>query len=72
MILSDYYDSVGNALEFLIAFGSILGLLGLVFGFFMVIWGGKRAKTAAFGIIIFSFLMVSICGLQTGIKYFRL
>ncbi len=72
MVLLDYFDSMGNAIEYLIALGSILGLLGLVFGFFMMIMGKGKARTAAFGIIIFSFIMVSICGLQTGIRYFRI
>ena len=72
MVLLDYFDSMGNAIEYLFALGSILGLLGLVFGFFLVIWGGKRAKQAALGIIIFSFIIVNICGLQTGIRYFRI
>ena len=72
MILSDYFDSMTNAVEFLMAIGSILGLLGLIFGFFLIVWGGKRAKQAAFGILVFSFIIVGICGYQRGIRYFRI
>ena len=72
MVLFDYYDSIGDAIEYLMALGSVLGMLGLIFGFFLMVMGSKKSKGAAFGIIIFSFIVVSICGLETGIKYFRL
>ena len=65
----DYFASVLEGIEFLIAIGSVLGLLGLLLG--LLIWAvGNREK--AVKLIIFSLVLIAICGLHTGTKYFRI
>jgi MFS family permease len=72
MLFSDYFDSVENAIQYLIAVGSLVGILGFVYGLIMFRWGSKRMRTASFGIIAVSLLLLGVCGVQTGIKYFRI
>ena len=72
MVIFDYFDDLGTGMEFLIALGSILGMLGLVVGFIVFIWGGGRLKKQMLGIIIFSIALLAICGLDTGVNYFHI
>lgn len=72
MVIFDYFDDIGSSVEFLIALGSILGMLGLVVGFIVFIWGGGRMKKHMIGVIIFSIALLAICGLDTGVKYFNI
>ncbi|MFX0058437.1 MAG: hypothetical protein ACFE85_10905 [Candidatus Hodarchaeota archaeon] len=70
MVVFDYFSSMGNAVEFLLALGSIVGLLGIVIGFIFLIWGSDRMRGKIVGVIIVSILLLTFCGLNTGIKYF--
>jgi ABC-type xylose transport system permease subunit len=72
MVMFDYFESVLDGVEFLIAVGSILGLLGLILGFIFIIWGGPRIRYKMFGVIVASFVLLGVCGLSTGFKYFRI
>ena len=72
MVVFDYFDNLLDGFEFLIALGSILGLLGLIVGLIFIIWGGGRYKYKMAGVVIASFILLAICGFDTGIKYFRL
>ncbi|MBY9018892.1 MAG: hypothetical protein KGD66_08680 [Candidatus Lokiarchaeota archaeon] len=72
MVIFDYFDDLGTGMEFLIALGSILGMLGLVVGFIVFIWGGGRLKKQMLGVIIFSIALLAICGLDTGVNYFHI
>ena len=72
MVIFDYVDDLGSGMEFLIALGSILGMLGLVVGFIVFIWGGGRLKKQMLGVIIFSIALLAICGLDTGVNYFHI
>jgi len=40
MVVFDYFEDVLGGIEYLIAFGSIMGLLGLIIGMILLIWGG--------------------------------
>jgi hypothetical protein len=68
MGLMDYLWGI----EFLIAVGSIMGLLGLVLGIIFFLVGGPRTRMKMIRVILISIILVSICGLYTGKKYFRL
>lgn len=68
----DYFESVLEGVEFLIAVGSILGLLGIILGFIFIIWGGPRIRYKMFGVIVTSFVLLGVCGFSTGFKYFRI
>lgn len=72
MVMFDYFEDVLEGFEFLIAFGSLLGLVGLIVGLIFVIWGGSRLRYKMMGVTIVSVLLLVICGFSTGIKYFRL
>ena len=72
MVVFDYFESVLEGIEYLIALGSILGLLGLIIGMFLLIWGGQRYRYKMIGVIVASFILLGVCGLSTGIKYFRI
>jgi len=72
MVVFDYFEEVLEGIEYLIALGSILGLLGLVIGMFFLIWGGQRYRDKMIGVIIASIALLAMCGLNTGIKYFNI
>jgi len=72
MVGFDYFEEVLGGIEFLIAVGSILGLLGLIIGMILLIWGGQRYRYKMIGVIVASIVLLAVCGLNTGIKYFRI
>jgi len=72
MVVFDYFEEVLEGIEYLIALGSIMGLLGLIIGMILLIWGGQRYRYKMIGVIVASFVLLAVCGLNTGIKYFRI
>jgi len=72
MVVFDYFEEVLGGIEYFIALGSIMGLLGFLIGMIFLIWGGQRYRTKMIGVIIASFVLLAVCGLNTGIKYFRI
>lgn len=70
--MSDYTNSMADGIQYLVAMGSIIGLLGLIAGFLILLMGGKRRTNAGLQLLIISFILVAVCGLDTGIKYFRI
>ena len=72
MVVFDYFEDVLEGIEYLIAVGSILGLLGLVIGMLFLIWGGQRYRDKMIGVIIASIALLAMCGVNTGIKYFNI
>ncbi len=70
---SDYFEKIGEGIEFLLALGSIIGLLGIVLGLIFFIVGGSKYRGKMLGVIVVSIILVCICGgYQMGIKYFRI
>ena len=72
MVVFDYFEEVLEGIEYLIAVGSIIGLLGFIIGMLFLIWGGQRYRSKMTGVIVASFVLLAVCGLNTGIKYFRI
>jgi len=72
MVMFDYFGDVIGAFEFLIAFGSLVGLVGFIIGLIFSIAGSSRLRYKMIGLTVVSFLLLAICGFSTGIKYFRL
>ena len=70
MMFSDYFTKFLEGIEFLRAFGSIMGFLGLVLGILMLLVG--EGKNKAYKLIVVSIVLIAICGLYTGVKYFRI
>ena len=58
-------------IEFLIALGSIMGVLGFIIGLIFFIFGG-RMRYKMTGVMIVSIILLAICGLSTGFNYFRI
>ena len=72
MVVFNYFEDVLEGFEYLIALGSIVGLLGFMLGIIFLIWGGQRYRNKMLGVIIASIVLLAVCGLDTGIKYFRI
>ncbi len=68
----DYLSEVTDGFEFLIAFLSLIGFIGILVGFAILFIGGRFNRGAAIKVIIVSMIMVGITGMYTGIKYFRI
>ncbi len=71
-MMFDYFDGIAEAIEFLIALGSIIGMLGLIVGILGWLTLGQFQRHKMLGVIIASLILLTICGLHTGIKYFRI
>ena len=72
MLFEDYFSKFGEGIEFLVALGSILGLLGLIVGLLGAMTMSSRMKAKFYGLILVSIILLSVCGLHTGTKYFRI
>ena len=72
MPLLDFFESFTDGIEFLIALGSIIGLLGLIVGFIFIVWGGSRMRGRMIGVMVVSFILLAVCGFNTGLYYFRI
>ncbi|MBD3212366.1 MAG: hypothetical protein GF311_07145 [Candidatus Lokiarchaeota archaeon] len=72
MLFQDYFDAISEGIQFLVAFGSIMGLLGLIVGIigFLILPNFKRYKLGV--VIIGSLILLGICGFDTGLKYFHI
>jgi hypothetical protein len=68
MGLIDY----SGGIKFVIALGSIVGLLGLVLGLILFIIGGPRIRARMIRLLITSIALIIICGLYTGKKFFHI
>jgi len=71
MMLVGYFDSVREGVRFLIAVGSVLGLLGFLVSCCLIA-SSHKTKSKYYGLLIFSVILIAICGLFYGIKYFRI
>lgn len=71
MVILNYFEGLEAGIEFLIALGSIIGVLGLVIGIIGLITDLGYRKTMI-EIIIISIILIGICGIQTGIRYFSI
>ena len=72
MVMFDYFEDILEGFEFLIAFGSLMGLIGFIVGLIFVVWGSSRLRYKMIGVTVVSLLLLAICGFSTGIKYFRI
>lgn len=72
MNIEEYVSMVIDGFEFLIALGSLVGLLGLIVGIALLLLGGHYSRKTAIEIIIVSVILTCLCGLYTGVKYFHI
>lgn len=71
MIL-DFFDVVGEGVEFLIALGSMIGFLGFVVGLLGWLFLGQFQRHKMIGVIVVSIILLGVCGTFTGLKYFHI
>lgn len=72
MVLFDYVEDLLEGFEYLIALGSLIGIAGFILGLIFVIWGGSRLRYKMVGVVIASIILLAVCGVDTGFKYFRI
>ena len=70
--MSGYLPSVGEGLEFIIAFGSLLGILALAVGLMILLLGGGRARSTAVKAVVIGFVLVCVCGFERGLYFFQI
>ena len=71
-MLLDFFDVVGESIEFLIALGSIIGFLGFIVGLLGWLFLGQFQRHKMIGVIVVSIILLSVCGTFTGLKYFHI
>ncbi|UCC19013.1 MAG: hypothetical protein JSV62_13035 [Promethearchaeota archaeon] len=71
-MIFDYFDGLTEAVEFLVALGSIVGMLGLIVGILGWLVLGQFQRHKMVPVIIVSIILLTVCGVHTGIKYFRI
>jgi len=71
-MLFDYFDQVADGIEFLLALGSIIGLLGLIVGILGWLFLGKFQRHKMIGVVVVSLILLTLCGINTGLRYFRI
>ena len=72
IMIFDFFDVIGEAITFLIALGSILGFLMFIVGIMGWLFLGQFQRHKMIGVIIVSIILLSVCGLSTGLKYFHI
>ncbi len=68
----DYFDQIGEAIKFLLALGSIIGLLGLIIGILGWLFLGQFQRHKMIGVVVVSIILLTVCGINTGLRYFRI
>lgn len=71
-MIFDYFDVFEESIEFLMALGSIVGMLGFIVGLLGWIFLGQFKRHKMVGVIIVSIILMAVCGLNTGMVYFRI
>jgi len=65
MVLFDYFEDMLEGFEYLIALGSLIGIVGLIVGLILVIWGGSRLRYKMLGVVVMSIVLLAVCGVIT-------
>lgn len=68
----DYFEQMGDAVEYLVALGSLMGVLGLIIGIIGFISLGQFNRQKMIGVIVVSIMLLVVCGATTGFKYFHI
>lgn len=71
--MHQYFYLVGEAVQYLIAFASLMAFLGLILGIMFMIFGSSRYRGSYGKVIMLSIIVLALTGgLYTGIRYFRI
>ena len=71
-MIFDYLEDFAEIIEFLLALGSIVGMLGLIIGLIGWLLLGQFQRQKMIGLMIVSVILLMVCGVNTGIRYFRI
>ncbi|MFX1320799.1 MAG: hypothetical protein ACFFAQ_04055 [Promethearchaeota archaeon] len=71
-MIFDYFDGIEEAIQFLLALGSAIGLLGLIVGILGWMFLGQFNRQKMIGVLVASVILLAVCGVYTGIEYFHL
>ncbi len=71
-MIFDYFDGLAGSLEFFMALGSIIGMLGLIIGILGWLFLGSFQRHKMIKVIVISIILLAVCGLNTGMQYFRI
>ncbi|MFW9821598.1 MAG: hypothetical protein ACFFE4_01600 [Candidatus Thorarchaeota archaeon] len=66
------FDILGEGVEFLLALGSVIGVLGFIVGIIGWLTLGQFNKRKMISVIFFSIVLLAVCGTYTGFKYFHI
>ncbi len=69
-MIFNYLEDIGEIIEFLLALGSIIGMLGLVIGLLGWLFLGQFQRKKVIGLMIVSVILLAVCGVNTGMIYF--
>lgn len=71
-MIFNYFDGFEETMEFLMALGSIIGMLGLIFGLLGWLFLGPFQRHKMIKVVVISIILLGVCGLNTGMRYFRI
>ena len=71
-MLLNYFDGMGEAVEYLVAVGSLIGVLALVVGIIGFISLGKHSRHRMIPVVVVAIILLAVCGPSTGFKYFHI
>jgi len=72
MNFDGYFDKIFEGIEFLMAIGSIMGLLGLIIGILGMLTLPRYKRHNMYFVLGISIVLLAVCGFQTGLRYFRI
>ena len=72
MNVETYFAKVLEGIEFIVALGSLIGFTLIIIAIVLLLLGGRYNKRAAYRLIIIGIILLAICGVNTGISYFRI
>jgi VIT1/CCC1 family predicted Fe2+/Mn2+ transporter len=72
ILFSNYFDQVGDGIEFLIALGSMVGFLLLIIGLLGAVLSSKRQRKEFVSLLFIGIILLAVCGPTFGIRYFRI
>lgn len=70
MILQSYVEGFAEGLEFLMALGSIMGILILIAGLVGMLLMPSYKRNSMCLVLIIGVVLMLVCGVTTGLEYF--
>lgn len=71
-MLLDFFEQMGEGVEYLMAVGSLIGVLGFVIGLLGWFFLGQFNRHKMIPVMIVSIILLVVCGSTNGFKYFHI